>query len=93
VELASDFIMLHAGGAPVVAVEGDAQFLFKALKSMNYFTAKEGIKLVQKNKKTDPSLPIFLVENTRQTEKILQSRPVDEYLSFGRFTIFSLRSQ
>lgn len=92
VELASDFIILHTDGTSVVVVDGDSEFLRKALKSMNYFTLREGIRLVQKDKETDSKMPFFLVENTKRTDKILQSRPVDEYLSFGRFTIFSLRS-
>lgn len=91
VEIASSFITSHAGDAKTVAVDGDAQYLFKALKSMDYFTSREGIRLIQKNKKTDPSLPVFLIENTKQTDDILESRPVDDHLSFGRFTIFSFK--
>ncbi len=92
VEIASTFIVTHAGDAPVVAVDGDAQFLFKGLKSMNYFTSRSGIKLVEKNKKTDPSLPVFLIENTKQKNAILEYQEgVVASLSFGRFTIFSFR--
>lgn len=94
VEIASTFIIAHAGGAPVVAVDGDAQFLFKGLKSMNYFTSRSGIKLVEKNKKTDPNIPVFLVENTRQKDAIRGYRAdIADSLSFGRFTIFSFRSE
>jgi hypothetical protein len=92
VELASAFIVAHAGDAPVVAVDGDAQFLFKGLKSMNYFTSRSGIKLVEKNKKTDPDFPVFLIENTRQKDTILEHPGgVEDFLSFGRFTIFSFK--
>ncbi len=92
VEIASTFIVAHAGGARVVAVDGDAQFLFKGLKSMNYFTSRSGIRLVEKDKKTDPALPAFLIENTRQKNTILEYQAgVTDSLSFGRFTIFSLQ--
>jgi uncharacterized membrane protein len=92
VEIASAFIVAHAGDAPVVAVDGDAQFLFKGLKSMNYFTSRSGIKLVEKNKKTDPDFPVFLIENTRQKDTILEHPGgVEDFLSFGRFTIFSFK--
>lgn len=92
VEIASTFIVTHAGATPVVAVDGDAQFLFKGLKSMNYFTSREGVKLVEKNKKTDPKMPVFLIENTRQKNTILEYQAgVTDSLSFGRFTIFSLQ--
>lgn len=94
VELASSFIIVHADGASTVAVDGDAQFLFKGLKSMNYFTSRSGIRLVEKNKKTDPNLPVFLVENTRQKNMILEHPGgVEESLSFGRFTIFSFQKK
>ncbi len=94
VEIASAFIVAHAGDAPVVAVDGDAQYLFKGLKSMNYFTSRSGIKLVEKNKKTDLNLPVFLIKNTRQKDAILEHPGgVEHYLPFGRFTIFSFQSK
>jgi len=91
VEISSAFIISRAGGAKVVSVGGDSRYLFKALKSMNYFTSRSGIRLVQKSKKTDPGIPVFLIENTKRTESILKSQSVEEHLSFGRFTIFSIR--
>ncbi|MFZ1719980.1 MAG: glycosyltransferase family 39 protein [Candidatus Moraniibacteriota bacterium] len=92
VETASAFIVAHADGAMVVAVDGDAKFLFKGLKSMNYFTSRSSIKLVEKNKKADPNIPVFLIENTRQKDAILEHPGgVDDFLSFGRFTIFSFK--
>jgi 4-amino-4-deoxy-L-arabinose transferase-like glycosyltransferase len=91
VELSSAFIVAHAGGAPVVAVDGDARYLFKGLKSMNYLTRRSGIKLVEKNKKTDPTFPVFLIENTKRKNDILENMETDAVLSFGRFTIFALR--
>lgn len=91
VELSSAFIVAHAGGAPVVAVDGDGRYLFKGLKSMNYFTRRSGITLVEKNKKTDPTLPVFLIENTKRKNAILKDMETDAVLSFGRFTIFALR--
>lgn len=92
VELSSAFILSHATDTNVAAVDGDAKYLFKAMKSMQYFTGKSGIKLVQKNKKTDPQIPVFLVENSKSRDKILSKQTnVDEYLTFGRFTIFSLK--
>ncbi|MFZ2187736.1 MAG: glycosyltransferase family 39 protein [Candidatus Moraniibacteriota bacterium] len=92
VELSSAFIIAHAGEAQMVAVEGDAKYLFKALKSMQYYTHKAGIKLVQKNKKTDPGMPVFLIENTKSINGILENRSdIVSHLSFGRFTIFSLK--
>jgi len=75
-----------------VAVGGDAKYLFKALKSMQYFTSRSGIKLIQKKKSTDPSVPVFLIENSKNRDKILSRQTnVGEYLTFGRFTIFSLK--
>ncbi len=92
VELSSAFIITHTPDAKVVAVDGDAKYLFKALKSMQYFTSRSGIKLVQKKKNTDPSVPVFLIENSKSRDKILSRETnVGEYLTFGRFTIFSLK--
>jgi 4-amino-4-deoxy-L-arabinose transferase-like glycosyltransferase len=92
VELASAFVVRHAGGAGTVALDGDAKYLFKALKSMEYFTEREGIRLVEKKKKTDPLLPVFLIENSKRTAKIVQENPgISEYESLGRFTIFRMR--
>lgn len=92
VELSSAFIIVHTPDALVVAVDGDAKYLFKALKSMQYFTSRSGIKLIQKKKNTDPSVPVFLIENSKNRDKILSKQiNVDAYLTFGRFTIFSLK--
>ena len=92
VELSSAFIIAHTPDAKVVAVDGDAKYLFKALKSMQYFTSRSGIKLIQKKKSTDPSVPVFLIENSKNRDKILSRQTnVGEYLTFGRFTIFSLK--
>lgn len=92
VELASNFILAHSEGTKVVSVTGDTKYLFKALKSMNYFTQKSGVKLVQqKQKNIHSALPVFLVDNTKNREKILQEKNVDTHLVFGRFTIFFLK--
>ncbi len=91
VELASAFVISHAFGADTIAIDGDQKYLFKGLKSMNYFTSRSGIRLVEKTKKTDPSSPVFLIENTKHTDDILKHREIGEFLSFGRFTIFSLK--
>jgi hypothetical protein len=91
VELSASFITTHVKAGNSIAVGGDAQYLFKALKSMQYFTSQADVKLVQKTKKTSPTLPTFLVENTKQKEKILvQYGNVADALTFGRFTIFFL---
>lgn len=91
VEQSSAFIVTHAGGAKTVSVEGDATYLFKALKSMQYFTGRDDIRLVQKGKKTDPNMPAFLIDNTKAKKKILENNQgISEYESFGRFTIFKL---
>lgn len=91
VELSATFIVAHADGAEMIAVDGDAKYLFKAFKSMRYFTDRSGIKLVEKGKKTDPAVPVFLIENSKRTEKIIEAYPgLSEYSSMGRFTIFKL---
>lgn len=91
VEQAAAFVVEQAAGTPVVMVHGDATYLFKALKSMQYFTGRSGIKLVQK-KGADASLPVFLIDNTKGKKKILANNPqITAYRSFGRFTIFKER--
>lgn len=93
VERSAAFVVAQADGASVVAVHGDAAFLFKALKSMQYFTGRSGIKLIQnKGEKSDGNMPVFLIDNTKGIQKILASHPaITEYQSFGRFTIFKER--
>lgn len=92
VELSSAFVVAHADGTETVAIDGDAKYLFKAFKSMRYFTERSGVKLVEKGKKTDPAIPVFLVENSKRTEKILSENPgISDSLPMGRFTIFRMR--
>jgi hypothetical protein len=94
VEVASSYIISHAGDATKVAVSGDAQYLFKALKSMQYFTEQAGIQLVQKKKNSDPALQEFLIENTKQNQAIMEKRSdIADALTFGRFTIYSIESK
>ena len=94
VEVASSYIISHAGDATKVAVSGDAQYLFKALKSMQYFTEQAGIQLVQKKKNSDPALQEFLIENTKQNQTIMEKRSdIADALTFGRFTIYSIESK
>lgn len=90
VERSAAFVVAHAPGAQVVAVHGDAAYLFKALKSMQYFTSKSDIRLVQKKgDKNDLTMPVFLIDNTKGMTKILEKNSgITEYESFGRFTIF-----
>lgn len=90
VERFADFVVTHTDTGKTVWVHGDATFLFKALKSMQYFTERSGISLTQKQKNaSDPEGSVFLIDNTKRTEKILRSYPtISDYESFGRFTIF-----
>jgi len=92
VETSASFIISESMGAKKVVLTGDKKYIFKAMKSMEYFTKRSGIQIIEQYKKTDPSLPIFLVENTKNKEKILvEEKEVHDFLSFGRFTIFSLK--
>jgi len=92
VEDSASFIVSESRGAKKVVLTGDKKYIFKAMKSMEYFTKRSGIQIIEKNKKTDPSLPVFLVENTKNKEKVLASeKNIAQYLSFGRFTLFSLK--
>lgn len=90
VEEAADFIVLHAEGKSTVSLRGDSKYLFKALKSIRYFTEKQGIDVVQAGKgRVDADLPEFLVENTKRNKKTLEENPgVVDWRVIGRFTIF-----
>ncbi len=92
VEMSASFIIDESMGAKTVVLTGDKKYIFKAMKSIEYFTKRAGIDIVEKKKKTDMSLPVFLVENTKNKEKVLaRERTISQYRSFGRFTLFSLK--
>ena len=92
VELAAEYIIDHSNGAPAVSLEGDAKYLFKSLKSIQYFTERENIHVVQKGRKTDQNMPAFLVDNSKQKDSIIENGTATDSETIGRFTIFSLKN-
>ncbi|MGB2791796.1 MAG: glycosyltransferase family 39 protein [Candidatus Moraniibacteriota bacterium] len=91
VEEAADFIAHNAGSSKTVSLGGDSKYLFKALKSIRYYTERQGIDIVQQGKKDSENFPVFLVDNTKQNEKTLKKYPaVIDWKIIGRFTIFRL---
>ena len=89
VERAADFIIQHAGDSKTVVLSGDSKYLFKAMKSIRFFTEKKGIDIVQKKGALDS--PIFLVENTKRNRRTLAENPeISDWETIGRFTIFRL---
>ena len=91
VEEASGFILDHAGGAKTVSLDGDSKYLFKAMKSIRYFTERQGVDVVQRKKMEDVSNPVFLVENTKHNESTRREYPdMKAWKVVGRFTVFQL---
>lgn len=92
VEEAADFIVSRSGDSNTVSLGGDSRYLFKALKSIRYFTEKQGIDIIQqKNGKTD-TFPQFIVDNTKHVDDFLKENPdVIDWKTIGRFTLFQVR--
>lgn len=91
VEDAADFIVRHADASKTVFLDGDSKYLFKALKSIRYYTERQDIDIDQRRKHESDGSPLFLIDNTKQNEKTLKKYPtVIDWETIGRFTIFRL---
>ncbi|HWQ59958.1 MAG TPA: glycosyltransferase family 39 protein [Candidatus Fimivivens sp.] len=88
VEQASAFIVANAGDSDSAYLVGDAKYLFKAQKSIDYLTRRVGIRVLQPGKKTTEGVPVFLVDNSDKADEILAAGHVEAYGVLGRFTIF-----
>lgn len=93
VELISKYIITHADGAKTVFFGGNATYLFKFEKSIEYLTRKAGIQLESENKAVT-GVNIFKLiatpKNQDALEKYKQEYNMIDSQSVGRFTVITL---
>ena len=99
VEGIANYIVGHAGPDREVFLRGKQTYLFKYLKSIEYFTEKDGVTLRQFSKKMTvrADQTTFLIANARNKGKLTKSMaetydPLDVRI-FGRFSIERLISK
>ena len=95
-EFLANYVVQHAQPGSTVFLQGKQTYLFKYLKSIEYFTSKHSVQLKAFSKKTEPSPSdlIFSISNAKNKGKLTKSFAeiyvAQDIKSHGRFTIEEL---
>lgn len=73
------YIIANANGARNVYITGNQQYLFKAIKPIEYLTEKSNIKTLPLRKKDEKQFPLFILDSLKSAS--------DKASLFGRFSI------
>lgn len=80
VEGVSNFIITNSGSASIVYISGNQQYLFKAIKPIEFFVKKAGIEIAVVRKNDEKKFPLFLIDSLKSKR--------NNSSAFGRFSIW-----
>ena len=96
VEGIAEYITSHFQSGETVLLKGKQTYIFKYLKSIEYFTAQKGVALkpLSKKKQLTGSEPIVLIGNAKSkgklTKSVAETYSAPDFGIYGRFSIEQL---